>query len=123
MCTLLGPRVRDIIADTKKSLENLNGRSKLGLKSKGSNTQRSCLQIAASRSHIGAQLLVADGLLQALSIASGDTSTADRERFVTETYRTLRNVRNSAVQANNSNIDEIFGLNASETSDTTTDNE
>ena len=52
-------------------------------------------------SHIGAQLLVADGLLQALSTASGDTSTADRERFVTETYRTLRTVRNSAVQANN----------------------
>ena len=58
-------------------------------------------------SHIGAQLLVADGLLQALSTASGDTSTADRERFVTETYRTLRKVRNSAVQATNSNIDEI----------------
>ena len=58
-------------------------------------------------SNVGAQLLVADGLLQALAEEPVKTAKEKLERFVTETLTTLRRVRNAAVRAHNINIDEI----------------
>ena len=58
-------------------------------------------------SNMGAQLLVADGLLQTLSDTTTKITKEDRERYVTEALSTLRAVRNAAVQAHNSNIDEV----------------
>ena len=64
-------------------------------------------------SETGAQLLVADGLLQALSSDMSASSRDDRERFVTNALATLRGVRDAAVQAWNSNVEEVLSENAS----------
>ena len=62
-------------------------------------------------SDTGAQLLIADGLLQALSSEMSESSREDRERFVTDALATLRSVRDAALQAWNSNIEEVLSEN------------
>ena len=58
-------------------------------------------------SDTGAQLLVEESLLRTLCEQMLRTTWEDRERFVTDALATLRKVRNAAVQAWNSNIEEV----------------
>ena len=58
-------------------------------------------------STVGAQILVAEGLLQALSESSTTVSNEDRETFVAATLKTLRSLRDAAVRTHSSSVDEL----------------
>ena len=58
-------------------------------------------------SNTGAQLLVVDGLLDALCDNRPNTPREVCDRFLTDALATLRKVRNAAVQARNSHVEEV----------------
>ena len=58
-------------------------------------------------SNVGAQILVAEGLVQALSDSRASVSQGNRESFVAATLRTLRSLRDAAVRAYTGDVDEL----------------
>ena len=63
-------------------------------------------------SNHGAQLLLAEGLLQQLCQKAAPISSTVREKFAVESLATLRSLRTAAVQANNAEVEEVCNENA-----------